>query len=91
MCTGEGGATCIKTIIPLILDTVYGVGAMSELTILPSIVSTVEAQVRVDLEEKLSHKHLYKRETCRGATFDFGQMLRFCYHLTEKARVLREF
>ena len=43
------------TIITLILDTVYGVGAISELTILPSIVSTVEAQVRLDLEKTKSH------------------------------------
>ena len=49
------GATYRMTIITLILDTVYGVGAISELTILPSIVSTVEAQVRLDLEKTKSH------------------------------------
>ena len=77
MCTGEGGATCIKTIIPLILDTVYGVGAMSELTILPSIVSTMEAQVRVDLEKnQVKLLSVYR-----------GTLL--AQHLTRKSQMLR--
>ena len=79
----EWGASCVKTTLPLMLNTEQRVGATYEMTEMPSIHGTVYRGATFShLEEILSWNPFVYTWWLGGATFDF--LVKCCARLNEK-------